>query len=152
MKMKTCPYCGIELKEMITPTLYRCHFCEMAVIPSEEGKRDPKIIRRANLNMEDMYKAPGQLINYHTYDLLIILKSLREERRSAFEQLQLFKEVDDAAFAENYEDVTRRVWAVENILNERLGYIPKMITNKIVGYFLDCVEQSKDKKAMVFSK
>jgi hypothetical protein len=160
--MKTCPYCGSELRNDCNRVMYEpfyiCDFCDLEdVEPSEDGKRICRFYRKSIITDYDIKQPLRLLMEYHTYDLLIILGMLREERRGYFNLLSTFKKAGDE-FKESeeesikeYEIITRRVWSVESLLVERIGYVPRMISNKLLNTVLDRVENSKE-KAMVFNK
>ncbi|MDV7767735.1 hypothetical protein N9I19_24970, partial [Peribacillus sp. CSMR9] len=48
--------------------------------------------------------------------------------------------------ADEYEMITRKCFVVESILNERMGYIPKKITeNLLINYEARCQDPYNDK-------
>jgi seryl-tRNA synthetase len=88
-----------------------------------------------------LHKTTSKLMTYHTSDLLKLLRLLREERRAFYTQLSTIKKgasempeykplaVDTG---NDYENLTRKSWIVENILNDRIGYIPNKITDQLL--------------------
>jgi hypothetical protein len=94
------------------------------------------------ISVADAEKSVKELVNYHTYDLLVCLRLAREERTKAYDLLKTFNKAIDqggAEFVESaaeqgkiYEYWTKRCWVLENILMDRMGYFPERITDDML--------------------
>jgi hypothetical protein len=163
--MKCCPYCASELRNDSNRVMYEpfyiCDFCQLEdVEPVEQGKRRSQYTRKQFVELSDADLSTPHLMEFHTFDLLMLLKLLREERRAHFNYIRTFKmagnETEDFRDIERetgdeYERITRKVWVVENILIDRIGYIPQRVSNELLGTVLDRIEQTT-KKAMIINK
>lgn len=165
----TCSYCGTVLAagpDKETGKAF-CGFCEMDVKPSVNGERieqQKKLLISGDMKTDyGLYEAAQlptrELKEYHTLSLLQVLKYMREERRSQFESMALWKKgaSEDPGLkemarekAETYETITRKCYAVENLIKERMGYIPKKITNELLlSYQNRCLDPHNDKPMVV---
>ena len=92
----------------------------------------------------------------HPLDLLQLLKLLREQRRTHFTTLKVFKEAGseykeyEEQAGQGYEWQTRKTWIVENILRDKIGYIPKMINDKVLQTWLDRMDFDNERGPMTF--
>lgn len=78
---------------------------------------------------------------FHTYDLLILLRLVREERSNTYKLMRTVQKVVEGvlvdsgtkAFAESeYRRYTARMRVLEGILVDRMGYKPKRIDDKLL--------------------
>lgn len=150
--MKTCPYCGSELETIF------CSFCDLEVVPVENGQRGVKFTPQPLVTERAMNCTTKELLDFHTFDLLQLLKLLREERRKYFDLVRTFKVANAEEFREveketgdEYEVITRKVWVVENILRERIGYIPQKVTVQLLQTIAQRIQQD-DKKLMFIKR
>lgn len=158
--MKTCPYCGsgVEAEE----GKYYCGFCDMkGMLPTEDGERRSRYQVKQLLSMEDLNKSTPELMTYHTADILQLLKIAREERRAFFKQVSVFKkagqETDqfrdlEKQTGDEYEGLTRKAFVLENILKDRIGYIPERVTDQLLATVYNRVEQERNLKPMIIKK
>ena len=81
------------------------------------------------------------LATYHTYDLLLFLRYLREERSKAYNLMRSAQkgskliEIDSETLTfseEQYRYYTARMKVIEGILKDRMGYKPKRVDNKLL--------------------
>ncbi|MCU6603827.1 hypothetical protein OCO53_25640 [Peribacillus frigoritolerans] len=154
--MSTCPYCGNDV-EMTTAGIYYCDFCVMNV-----SIHDNQYQIRDFIDEEDYKKSTPEIMTYHTFDLLKMLRLLRGERQFYYKYLTTFKKAgnETSEFKEmekqtgdTYEYVTRKARVVEKILKDRMGYAPHMVTDKLLANFLARIEQDQSKiKSMVNNK
>ncbi|KYG33454.1 hypothetical protein [Priestia endophytica] len=164
MSTCTCPYCGSNL-ERINEKQYYCEFCVMNVaaeIVQKDGGRLP--VRKVTEFVLDAYthKTTPELMILSTFELLYLLSCLRKERSSMYGLFNTFRKVgeetgeDDFKDSEQesiqeYENVTRKMFVVENIIRQRLGYVPNRITEKALATYQS--NMLKDKKGpMVIRK
>lgn len=124
-----CSYCETENKTLI------CEFCGADL----QAKR-PSL--KENPTYEEAEQSLPVLQTYHTYDLLLFLRYLREERskaynlmRSAQKGSELIKiDSDTLTFAEEqYRYYTARMKVIEGILIDRMGYKPKRVDDKLLA-------------------
>lgn len=158
--MNTCPYCGSGVAA--EDGIYFCGFCQMKGFqPSEDGTRQSRYQLKPYISHDDLKKTTPELMTYHTVDLLKVLKMLREERRSYFHLVSVFKkagnETEEHRQSEkdtgnDYEEMTRKTWVVENILKDRIGYIPQRVTNQLLETVMQRSEQERNMKPMTIKK
>lgn len=176
--MNTCPYCATEL-ELMQSGPYKdhayCDFCQVILGPeSEHGMYEKDNIRankkRLNLVTLEAAQAPiPDMKNYHTADLIQLLKLARKERAEQYNLLRVLnnavkhgsQEFADPADEQggNYLAWTRYCWRIENILKERIGYFPvKIMDDFIVKYEERCkasenkMESRKKRKQLVVNE
>jgi hypothetical protein len=159
--MKTCPYCASVIQQpMFEEDKCFCGYCNAYVHCSENGKRKSRYERRV-IGHEFMYMDLPELMELHTHDLLIALKIAREERRSYFGNMSTVKKAAaqsqdfkaQASEAGNeYEKVTRKVFQIENILLERIGYIPQTVSEKLLLNVLKKCTSPRNKRVMNIKK
>ncbi|WP_286181139.1 hypothetical protein [Bacillus sp. ISL-37] len=82
-----------------------------------------------------------ELILFHTYDLLILLRLVREERTITYKLMRSVQKApegivvdsDTLAFAEQeYRRYTARMRVLEGILIDRMGYKPERVDDKLL--------------------
>ena len=125
-----CSYCGSDNSQYeIT-----CGFC-MAPLK----KQRPKMREFVYLDQAEL--PFGELSNFHTYDLLVLLRLVREERTKCYHLMRNVQkgsklieiDSDTLAFAEQeYRRFTARMKVIEGILIDRMGYKPKRIDDKLL--------------------
>lgn len=160
--MKTCPYCGSGVAAEAGK--YYCGYCDMkGNLPSEDGERRSRyqVKPMLSLSHDDLKKSTPELMNYHTADILHLLKVAREERRAFFKQVSVFKKAGqeteqfkevEKQTGDDYEDLTRKTWVLENILKDRIGYIPERVTDQLLATVYGRVEQERNLKPMSIKK
>ncbi|MCM3405470.1 hypothetical protein [Cytobacillus oceanisediminis] len=157
--MITCKYCGQELKfvgENEDENYFNCTFCEM-VFPLSETSVDRKRIMSVPDSYDDNFYVPTKkLLERDTISLYHLLKDIRAtwykikcllENLKALENensLSKPKETDTDIMKKlknEFIDLSKRKFAVENIILERTGYLPPKITedflSEIVGQGMD---------------
>lgn len=159
--MKTCPYCGTGVDAGSSGSYY-CGFCEMkGFLPSEDGARKDRYGMKEFIDHSDINKTTPELMTYHTGDLLRLLKVLREGRRDYFHHITTFKKAgnetdefkqDEKEAGDEYENLTRKTWIVENILKDRIGYIPQRVTDQLLETVYNRVMQERNQKPMIIKK
>lgn len=156
MNIITCPYCSSELK-VVPNGDYKnhasCSFCGNILFGehsgwgmySSNGKRKSKVMKEM-VFIQDAEKPLSELVNYHTHDLLVCLRLVRLERTKAYDLLRTFNKAFDCLPEEDskqfedtaqesggmYEYWTRRMWMLENLLMDRMGYFPKRIDDSML--------------------
>lgn len=94
-------------------------------------------------------------MRYSTFELLSLLKYARAERINIYKLMNTFynarkqqnieeyKESEEYSGKE-YEKITRKMFVLENLIRQRLGYVPQRITDAYLGKYL--AEMEKDKR------
>lgn len=151
----SCGLCGTELEEKY------CSFCEMKLdnsLISQDSKRIEIYKTIKHLPEESLvYSSTKELMEMETIDLLCLLRVARSQRSEVFKLRKLrhdaekqagyteeVKEIEEITYKE-YENATRKVWVIENIIKNRIGYYPLKVTNNFISMFLDRMESSEKK-------
>lgn len=156
--MNTCAYCGSEVV-MVTDRYY-CDFCAM-ILSDQDVTKD---CQRKDHTIEhmpfeyDFYKSTPELMQLKTIELLYLLKFARQTRSDLYnsrilghkagKDIKGAVEILDASFSE-YEKATRKVWVLENIIKDRIGYYPQRISDEFLGTYLERIERSQVKKMII---
>lgn len=124
-----CKYCGSPNQSGTS-----CDFCEAPL-----DIQRPKL--REYLTLEDSEKPFRDLALFHTYDILILLRLVREERTKCYHLMRSLQKApedvvvdsDTLDFAEmEYRRFTGRMRVLEEILIDRMGYKPKRVDDKLL--------------------
>jgi hypothetical protein len=123
-----CSYCGFEN----SVDREKCGFCDAPL-----KKERPKM--REFVYLDEL--PFDQLAIFHTYDLLILLRLVREERSKSYNLMRTVQKApeevvvdsDTLVFAEGeYRRYTARMKVIEGILIDRMGYKPKRVDDKLL--------------------
>ena len=156
--MDSCPYCGSNV-DLVNGNGFYCDFCDLlGERPSKNGERQQRKELSFKITLEDANKSTPELMTYHVYDLLQLLKLLRDDRRQSFNHVKIFegdlpeglKDIEIMT-GRDYEWKTRKTWIVENIVRERIGYIPKSISDQLLKQWLNRMDHDKERGPMTFS-
>lgn len=155
--MHTCGYCGTPLQENY------CSFCDLILRPYQRMQNGERIAVRTNTFVMDTVntKSTLELMKCSTYELLHYLRFIRASRSESYRSMKELRELVkkllqhpeakpdttklDQLFTESgnaYEHMTRKMFVVENILHERLGYIPRKVTDQLLAEYLRRVQES----------
>jgi len=128
--MVICSYCEMENDTV----LRKCSFCNA-----------PLDIKRPKLNgfvYLELCERPFEVLaTFHTYDLLVLLRLVRERRTDCYHQMRTLQKAPEAVSVpsellrfgeEEYRLYTARMKVIEGILIDRMGYKPKRIDNKLL--------------------
>lgn len=136
-----CSYCGSNNSEYAE----NCGFCDAPLKRQRPHLKEYLYLEQAELSF-------GELSLFHTYDLLVLLRLVREERTKCYHLMRTVqkapKEVvvdsDTLTFAENeYKRYTARMKVIEGILIDRMGYKPKRVDDKLLGSLKAKIEGEK---------
>ncbi|ECP9029940.1 hypothetical protein [Peribacillus frigoritolerans] len=125
-----CSYCGSESGQYAET----CGFCDAPLKQQRPQLKDFLFLEQAELPF-------GELSLFHTYDLLILLRLVREERSKCYNLMRTVQKApegvvidsDTLAFAESeYRRYTARMKVIEGILIDRMGYKPKRVDDKLL--------------------
>jgi|SRR5699024_7979564 len=153
--MKTCGFCATELQDKY------CSFCDMELLEQHimtNGKRMNQAEQFTHLpDPQEIYSTTTELMEKETIELLCLLKEARKIRADMY-QLRLLRHqaeeengmnedvrnIEEQTYSE-YENATRKVWVLENIIKKRLGYFPKRLTQNFLNGYLQRMEESEEK-------
>lgn len=126
-----CSYCCSENPEYAV----NCGFCDAPLKKQRPKMRDFISLDHAELPF-------NELAVFHTYDLLFLLRLVREERSLCYHLMRTVQKAPDdvlvdsdtLAFAEQeYRRYTARMRVLEGILIDRMGYKPKRVDDKLLA-------------------
>ncbi|WP_144487956.1 hypothetical protein [Bacillus pumilus] len=146
----TCPYCGSGLHD--EKDHYFCDFCVMEISKDQAQMGGHRIHEtHQKVDPSDLKKTTPELMTYSTWSLILLLKEARKLRASFYKELSIGRSksrgvrdkerVDDVAA--EYQEITKRMYIIENILKKRLSYIPERLTD---NYLSKHEEQMNNKK------
>src|SRR5699024_11487175 len=112
--------------------------------------------KKQTLSQEEAYQSQPELSKYHTYDLLLLLSYLREQRSTAYKIMQSVRKAPNEVKTsrndydelneygqEFYREATARKNIIEQILIDCMRYHPKRVDNKL----LDALEEELQRTA-----
>lgn len=136
-----CSYCKTEN----VADQSSCTFCAADLLATRPTQK-------RFIDIEDVLKPLAQKQQYHTFDLLLMLKVARKERSDAFTTLKTILKANNEIEVPTelksdtegfYNDFSAHVNQIEQILVDRLGYYPKRIDQKFL--------ESYEKKLLNFT-
>ncbi|MGP7819738.1 hypothetical protein ACTXGU_21770 [Niallia sp. 01092] len=136
--MICCSYCGQENKS----DSETCSFCE-APLKAERPKLNGFVY------LELCERPFRSLATFHTYDLLMLLRLVRQKRTECYHLMRTVQKAPDGvivpndikAFGESeYRLYTARMRVVEGILIDRMGYKPKRIDDRLLEKLKEKIE------------
>jgi hypothetical protein len=125
-----CSYCGTENDKEAN----LCVFCRASLHKKRPQLQPYVYLEQCKLPFDD-------LVNFHTYDLLVLLRLVRGERSKAYDLMRSVQKApegvlvdsDTLTFAEQeYRIYTKRMRVIEGILIDRMGYKPKRVDDKLL--------------------
>lgn len=127
-----CSYCKTETQNSDV-----CDFCR-ADLNTKRPQLDPDLDESA-VN----YTQP-QLRELHTYDLMRLLRHIRDERSKTYRTMQIVRKAPLEARRGEYEDIneygqqfyrelTAKKNVIEQILVDRMGYYPERVDDKLLA-------------------
>ncbi|WP_054636934.1 hypothetical protein [Thalassobacillus sp. C254] len=148
----TCPYCGSRLDQ----TFY-CDFCVMT-IPKEKVQTDhlrENVLVRDFVFREDAEKTTPELQSMTSFELMMLLKLIRKERATAYKLMTHFYRArktgnleyqnQEEDQGEDYQYWTKKMFVVENLLRERMVYIPQRLTDTYLENMRDHIKKLERK-------
>lgn len=166
--MITCKYCGQELiflGQRDDDHFFHCDFCDL-VFPLIETSvnRKRKMSVPEYIDDSNFYAPVKVLLEKDTITLLHILKELR----SFWFQIKTVLEKTKNLYSDNelpnldtenhyevkksYIDLTKRKFIIENILLERIGFLPEKITEEFLNSICHLGEEASSKPMYVYIK
>lgn len=125
-----CSYCQTKNSQYAD----ECDFCQAPLKKPRPQLRDLVYLEQCELPFKE-------LILFHTYDLLILLRLVREERTMTYKLMRSVQKApegivvdsDTLDFAEQeYRRYTARMRVLEGILIDRMGYKPERVDDKLL--------------------
>ncbi|KOO43755.1 hypothetical protein [Priestia koreensis] len=125
-----CSYC--EKENLVSADL--CYFCQAPLNKKRPRLKELVFIEQAELSYQ-------HLIEFHTYDILVLLRLVREERSKSYNLMRTLQKApeglvvdnDTLSYAESeYQRYTARMKVLEGILIDRMGYKPKRVDNHLL--------------------
>lgn len=101
--MKTCPYCGSPVAKEEQAHYYECDFCMIQINVTEEDGSRRTIPFRETPDGEDIFKTTPELMTFHTYELLCLLKLIRQKRSLKYNELYKKAATDNTGSQESRE-------------------------------------------------
>ena len=101
----------------------------------------------------DAAKSTKDLLLYHSFDLLLLLRFCRQERRDTYQLMQAIGQVKKQSkeFAEAYKEAysqydywTKKARIAESLVKERIGFVPKAVSNELLDRFYSVFQETKD--------
>src|SRR5699024_7560497 len=153
--MLTCGFCASKINGNY------CGFCDME-LKEKHIMKDGKRLNQAKKflgypNSTEIHRSTPELMELETIELLCLLREarsfradcykLRLLRHQAEEQTGINEDVqniEESTFYE-YEHATRKVWVIENIIKDRLGYFPQKVTKNFLNMYLERMHESEQK-------
>ncbi|MCM3227539.1 hypothetical protein [Terribacillus saccharophilus] len=162
--MITCKYCGERLNfigEDEDVIYFDCSFCEL-IFPLEDTCCDRKRKNSVPEHYEsDYYVSIPELKNRNTISLFYMLRDLRSHWYSAktlYDKLKKHaaetkltdseKEIA-AKYKQEYTDLTKRKFIIENILLEKTGFLPDKLTDEFLSTIIEDGEAASNKKMLI---
>ncbi len=112
----------------------------------EIKNRKSSYFLRGSVDWVDANKSTKDLMEYHTFDLLLLLRFCRQERRSTYNLMSFVGRFrfENKENAESYKEAyrqydywTKKVRIAESLIKSRIGTIPKAVTNQLIEkYYL----------------
>lgn len=164
--MKTCGFCASEINDNY------CDFCQMELEDRHvtlNGKRFEQAKRFLGYpDRHEIFKSTQELLELETIHLLCLLREARSHRSEVYKlrylahkgkkqaidegrdlkDLESMNRIDESSYID-YEEATRKVWVIENIIKNRLGYFPQKINEKFLAMYLDRMEKSELKEMFI---
>lgn len=161
MSTPTCPYCGSIINApFMKDDLSYCEFCNDYVHCSEDGKRKSRYNIRI-IDYEFMNMDLPELKELHLVNLLEALRIARKDRQSYFGNMSVIKKaakqsaefkIHSVTAGNEYERVTKKVRQIENIILDRMGYIPAKVTDELIIKVREKCEDPKNQTIMKIKK
>lgn len=106
---------------------------------------------RGAVDHVDAMKSTKELKLYHSFDLLQLLRFCRQERRSTYDLMKTLSRVKglNKEYAEGFQDAfnqydywTKKTRVIESLVRERIGSVPKAITNDLLEVFFTSFQEA----------
>src|SRR5699024_6819590 len=104
---------------------------------------------------QGIFQNTPALLELETIELLGLLRHARDYRTEVYKLRLLGHQaeeqggnMDDIKMQSysDYENATRKVWVIENIIKDRVGYYPQKVTDNFLAMYLDRIQKSGQKR------
>src|SRR5699024_7378249 len=114
-----------------------CSFCE-ADLTQERPKK------KQTLSQEEAYQTQPELSKYHTYDLLLLLSYLKEQRSTAYKTMKRDRKATNEVKTRSkyYNKTNATKYNIKQILNYLMEYYTKRVDNKLLDYLESKIERN----------
>lgn len=125
-----CSYCSEDNENLAT----ECNFCQAPLNVKRPRLKELVFVEQVELPF-------NELILFHTYDILVLLRLVRLERSKSYDLMRTLQkapegfEIDQEALSYvevEYRRYTARMKVLEGILVDRMGYKPKRVDNRLL--------------------
>ena len=88
--------------------------------------------------------------NYRSeiYNVRILTHKGKNKAVAGSSDMENMNEIDITTYSD-YEDATRKVWVIENIIKERIGYFPPKVTEEFLSKYLYRIKKSQQKNMFI---
>lgn len=141
---------------------YYCEFCDMRVNSNRVMQNSERVEVRVREFVADHYihQNTPELMNFSTYELLYLLKFIRKERRDMYHYLKTFQRAGEQEDTDQFEEIeketgrnyiylSKKMFVVENIIRQRLGYVPVRITEPYLVQYLENIKNDKRRPMII---
>lgn len=153
--MNTCGFCGTPLEGVY------CCYCEMDLQEKHIVTNGQRMRQGSEFqgypSRTKIYLSTLELMQLETIELLCLLREARAVRAEAYKLRSLrhqaekkmgfndeVRQLEEATYKQ-YADSTKKVWVIENIIKDRLGYYPEKVTDNFLNVYLDRMIKSEKK-------
>lgn len=166
--MKTCKYCATELEyigRLENENQFFCTFCDLAFpeyetcLDRKRKKFKPQYVDENNISL-----TVKEMLEMDTINLFYALRATNKFWYSVKGGLEFFKKgiklqkfspAEAAAFNEmknEYNQITKQKFALENIILERTGFLPEKITDEFLLNLVNTGAQFDEKPMYIYIK
>jgi len=140
-----------------------CFFCEMELTDRyilQDGARLSNSIAHYP-EKQGIFQNTPALLELETIELLGLLRHARDYRSEVYKLRLLGHQaeeqggnMDDIKMKSynDYEEATKKVWVIENIIKDRIGYYPQKVTENFLAMYLERIQQSQKKQMVMKQK
>ncbi|MFT3657311.1 MULTISPECIES: hypothetical protein [Bacillus] len=151
--MKTCTYCGSPVVKEKNNQFY-CTFCSMFIRNVQEDGNRIQVSFNEDPSEDDLKKTTPEIMVMSTVDMLFLLKLARKIRSSKYQELSAANAAASNPDTSNevtlarkdYEYFTKKMYTLENIIMQRIGFIPDRLDKKFFSTYVDNVRNGKKNK------
>lgn len=161
--MRTCKYCGTELifqGELNNEKYFNCSFCEMDFVEADtsmDRKRKEFVPEYIDILKAHTTK---ELLQVDTITLFHMLREANKfwyHIKSTLEKMSKVELNEEskatlAEIREEYNNITKRKFVLENIILERTGFLPKKINEEFLGSLVALGEIYNNKPMYIYLK
>lgn len=167
--MKTCKYCGSTLSYTGNhdfTNYFSCEYCDM-VFPEYDTCEN----RKRKMSVPDSYEEYGyysstkELLKKNTIELFHILKKCRADWYDLYNLLKNLMDLKEGEIPNKneveqayrplyneYVDLTKKKFIIENIILEKAGFLPDKITEEFLNGLVEQGRKASNKPMYIYVK